>query len=116
MVSLTLWQSYKLSYKQDSLGYGQAEEARMFAAVAIVVLLVVLLAPSWVALYLRRMTFGQAMEAAWRVWIAQVITSIVLIILADRLGFLNPAGYTLGICLLVGFAGALFLRRKLKST
>ncbi|MCK1739267.1 hypothetical protein IVA79_36140 [Bradyrhizobium sp. 138] len=86
----------------------------MFAAVAIFVLLVVLLAPSWVVLYLRRMTFGKALEAAWRVWIAQVITSIALTVLADRHGFLNPAGYTLGICLSVGFAGALFLRLKIE--
>jgi hypothetical protein len=27
------------------------------------------------------MTFGQAVEAAWRVWIAQVIASIALIFL-----------------------------------
>lgn len=87
----------------------------MFTAVVIVVLLVVLLAPSCAVLYLRRMTFRQAMEAAWRVWIAQVIASIALIVLADGLGLLNPAGYTLGICLLVGLAGALFLQRQSKS-
>lgn len=86
----------------------------MFAAVAIVILLIVLLAPSWGVLFFIGMTFGQAVEAAWRVWIAQVITSIALILLADHLGFLNPAGYTLGICLLVGIAGAFFLRFKIE--
>ncbi|MBR0710129.1 hypothetical protein [Bradyrhizobium liaoningense] len=86
----------------------------MFAAVAIIVLLVVLLAPSWGILYFNRMTFGQAVEAAWRVWIAQVTASITLIFLADRLGLLNPAGYTLGICLTVGLAGALFLRLRIE--
>ncbi|WP_025034958.1 hypothetical protein [Bradyrhizobium sp. DOA9] len=84
----------------------------MFAAVLIVVLLVVLLAPSWGVLYLRRTTFEQAIEAAWRIWIAQVIISVALTVLADRLGFTNPAGYTLAICLLVGFAGAVFLRSR----
>jgi hypothetical protein len=84
----------------------------MFAVVISVVLLVVLLAPSWGMFYLRRKTFRQAVEAAWRVWIAQVMISIALIVLADRLGFLNPAGYTLAICLLVGLAGALVLRSK----
>ncbi|MBH5367393.1 hypothetical protein [Bradyrhizobium glycinis] len=85
----------------------------MFAAVAVVFLLVVLLAPSWGVLYFRRTTFGQAIEAAWRVWMAQVIVSVALTVLADYLGFLNPAGYTLAICLLVGFAGALFLRSRM---
>jgi len=84
----------------------------MFAAVVIVVLLVVLLAPSCGVLYFRRLTFGRAIEAAWRVWIAQVITSIALVVLADRLRFTNPAGYTLATCLLVGLAGALFLRSR----
>ncbi|MHC4048720.1 hypothetical protein [Bradyrhizobium sp. 25ACV] len=84
----------------------------MFAAVVVVVLLVVLLAPSCGVLYFERATFGQAIETAWRVWIAQVIASIALTVLADHLGFLNPAGYTVGICLLVGLAGALFLRSK----
>lgn len=86
----------------------------MFAAVATIVLLIVLLAPSWGILFLNRMTFGQAIDVAWRIWIAQVIASIALSLLADRLGLLNPAGYTLGICLLVGFAGAFFLRFKIK--
>ena len=84
----------------------------MFAAVVISVLLIVLLAPSWGVLLLERMTFGQAVETAWRVWVAQVIASVALIFLADHLGLLNPAGYTLGICLFVGLAGALFLRLK----
>lgn len=88
----------------------------MFAAVAIIVLLVALLAPSWGVLFFNRMTFGQAIEAAWRVWIAQVAAFVALIFLADHLGLLNPAGYTLGLCLLVGFAGAFFLRSKLNST
>ena len=84
----------------------------MFAVVAIIVLPIVLLAPSWVVLLLlNRVTLGQAVRAGWRVWIAQVIASIALIFLADKSGLLNPAGYTLGICVLVGFAGAFFLRR-----
>jgi hypothetical protein len=88
----------------------------MFAAVAILVLLIVLLAPSWIVLFLfNRMTFGQAVRAASPVWAAQVIVSIALIFLADKSGLLNPAGYVLGICVLVGFAGAFFLRRPKQS-
>jgi hypothetical protein len=84
----------------------------MFAAVAIIMMLIVLLAPSWVVLFLfNRVTFGQAVRAAWRVWVAQVIASIALIFLADNSGLLNPAGYIIGICVSVGFAGAFFLRR-----
>jgi hypothetical protein len=84
----------------------------MFAAVVIIVLLMVLLAPSWVVLlFLNQLTFGQAVRAAWRVGAAQVIASGALIFLADRSGLLNPAGYTLGICTLVGLAGAFLLRR-----
>ncbi|WP_454649353.1 hypothetical protein [Bradyrhizobium liaoningense] len=79
----------------------------MFAVVVIVVLLAVLLAPSWVVLYFRWTTLVPAIEAAWRVWIAQVMASIMLTVLADRLGLMNPAGYALAICLLVGLAGAL---------
>lgn len=84
----------------------------MFAATIIVILLVLLLAPSWGVFYFRRTTFRQAIDAAWRVWVVQVIASIALTVLADRLGFMNPAGYTLAICLLVGLAGALFLRSR----
>ncbi|WP_156456973.1 hypothetical protein [Bradyrhizobium sp. CCH5-F6] len=88
----------------------------MFAAVVILVLAVALLAPSCTVLFLfNRMTFGRALKAAWRVWIAQIIASILLVVLADRLGLLNPAGYTLAICVLVGFAGAFFLRSKSNS-
>jgi hypothetical protein len=88
----------------------------MFAAVAILVLLTVLLAPSWIVLFLfNRMTFSQAVRAASPVWAAQVIISIALIFLADKSGLLNPAGYVLGICVLVGSAGAFFLRRSKHS-
>ena len=87
----------------------------MFAAVVILVLLIVLLAPSWGVLFvLKRLTFVRAVETAWRVWIAQVVAAILLILLADHLGLSNPAGYTLGICTLVGFAGALFLRSRIE--
>jgi hypothetical protein len=83
----------------------------VFAVVVIVLLLMVLLAPSWVVLFLlNRLTFGQAVRAAWSVWAMQVIASIALIFLADRVGLLNPAGYSLGICALVGLTGAVFLR------
>jgi hypothetical protein len=85
----------------------------MFTAVAIIMLLTVLLAPSWIVLLLfDRVTLGQAVRTGWRVWVAQVIASIALIFLADTLGLLNPAGYTLGLCVLVGIAGAFFLRRQ----
>jgi hypothetical protein len=58
----------------------------MFAAVAIL-LPVALLAPSWTVLFLfNRMTFARALKAAWHVWIAQIIASILLVLLADRLG------------------------------
>ena len=47
----------------------------------------------------------------WRIWIAQVIVAAALIFLADSAGLLNPAGYMLGICFVVGLAGALVLHR-----
>ena len=82
----------------------------MFAVVVVSVLLVVLLAPSCgVLIFLNRFTFDQSVRAAWHIWVTQVVVSIALIFLADRLGLLNPLGYMLGICVLVGFAGALFL-------
>jgi hypothetical protein len=85
----------------------------MFAAIAIMVLLTVLLAPSLVVLLLsNRLTVAQAVRTGWCVWATQVIASIALIVLADTLGLLNPAGYTLGICALVGLAGAFFLRHQ----
>lgn len=81
----------------------------MFAVFAIVVLLIVLFGPSWVVLFLlNRLTLGQAIRTAWRVWVSQVLASIAFIFLADKSGLLNPAGYTLGICILVGCAGAFF--------
>ena len=83
----------------------------MFTAVVIIVPLIVLLAPSCLVLLLNRVALGEAVRAAWRVWFAQVIASIALVFLADKVGLLNPAGYILGICLLVGLAGAFVLRR-----
>jgi hypothetical protein len=87
----------------------------MFAMIVIAVLLTVLLGPSLVVLLLfNRVTLGEAARAAWLVWLAQVIASITLIFLADKAGLLNPAGYMLGICLLVGLAGAFVLRRQIR--
>lgn len=85
----------------------------MFTAVVTIVLLTVLLAPSLVVLLLfDRVTLGHAMRMGWRIWVMQVVASIALIYLADTLGLLNPAGYILGICGLVGLVGAFFLRRQ----
>jgi hypothetical protein len=78
----------------------------MFAVFVIVVLLAVLWTPSWIVL--RR---GEGLRAVWRIWIVQVIVATALIFLADRIGLLNPAGYMLGICFLVGLVGAFFLHR-----
>ena len=83
----------------------------MFALVAIAVLLALLWAPSWIVLRRNRAVFGDGLRAVWRIWIAQVIAAIALIFLADRAGLLNPAGYTLGICFLVGLVGAFVLHR-----
>jgi hypothetical protein len=81
----------------------------MFAVVVIAMLLV-LLAPSWIALLLfRSATPGQAVRRGWRVWVVQVIAAAMLIYLANAIGLLNPAGYTLGICASIGMVGALFL-------
>ena len=87
----------------------------MFAAIPIIVMLIVLWAPSWVVLFrLKRFTLAQAILTAWPVWVAQVIIALALIILADREGMLNPALYIFVTCAFVGFAGAVFLRRRLK--
>jgi len=83
----------------------------MFALVVIAVLLAVLWVPSWIVLRRNRAVFGEGLRAVWRIWIAQVIAAIALIFLADRAGLLNPAGDTLGICLLVGLVGAFVLHR-----
>ncbi len=78
----------------------------MFAVFVIIALLAVLWTPSWIVL--RR---GEGLRALWRIWIAQVIVATALIFLADRIGLLNPAGYMLGICFLVGLVGAFVLHR-----
>ena len=53
---------------------------------ATIVLLAVIWAPSWVIL-----PRDEGLEAAWRIWIAQVIVASALIFLADKIGLLNPA-------------------------
>lgn len=84
----------------------------MFAVVLIAVLLIVLLSPSWIVLFaFNRMSFSQAVQTAWPIWSAQIVACVALIFLADKAGLLNPAGYSIGICVLVGCAGAVFLRK-----
>jgi hypothetical protein len=83
----------------------------MFALFVIVVLVAVLWAPSWIVLRRNRAAFGGRLRAVWRIWIAQVVAAIAMIYLADRAGLLNPAGYTLGICFLLGMTGAFVLHR-----
>jgi hypothetical protein len=78
----------------------------MFAVLVIVVLLAVLWTPSWIVL-----PRGEGLRRVWRIWIAQVNVAAALIFLADSAGLLNPAGYMLGICFVVGLAGALVLHR-----
>lgn len=78
----------------------------MFAVLVIMVLLAVLWTPSWIAL-----SHGARLRRVWRIWIAQVIVATALIFLADRIGLLNPAGYMLGICFMVGLAGAFVVHR-----
>jgi hypothetical protein len=83
----------------------------MFAVLVITVLLAVLWTPSWIVLRRNRAVFGEGLRAVWRIWIAQVLVAAALILLADRVGLLNPAGYMLGICFLVGLVGAFVLYR-----
>ena len=78
----------------------------MFAVLIIMVLLAVLWTPPWIML-----PRGEGLRAMWRIWIAQVIIAAALIFLADRIGLLNPVGYMLGICFLVGLGGAFVLHR-----
>lgn len=86
----------------------------MFAAIVISLLLLVLLVPSWIVLFLHRVTVGKAAKAAWPIWITQILASVFSILLADRVGLLNPAGYSLGICVFVGLVGAFFLRSRIE--
>ena len=84
----------------------------MFVVIVVAVLLVVLLLPSWIVLFaFNRMSFGQAVQTAWPIWGAQIVACVAFIFIADKAGLLNPAGYSLGICALVGCTGALFLRK-----
>ncbi|MEY9884798.1 hypothetical protein [Bradyrhizobium sp. USDA 329] len=83
----------------------------MFAVFVITVLLAVLWTPSWIVLHRNRVVFGEGWRAVWRIWIAQVFIATALIFLTDSAGLLNPAGYTLGICFLVGLVGAFVLHR-----
>jgi len=49
---------------------------------------------------------------------AQVVLAAALVLLADYIGLLNPAGYVLGISVAVGVSGAvalLFWRRSVKQ-
>ena len=84
----------------------------MFVVILVAVLLIVLLSPSWIVLFaFNRMSISQAVQAAWPIWGAQIIACVAFIFLADKAGLLNPAGYSVGICGLVGCAGAFFLRK-----
>lgn len=81
----------------------------MFAAVLIGMLLVLLLAPSWVVLaHFGRLNTMQALKKALPVWIGLVAIAAGLIFSADAIGLTNPLGYTLGICVAIGVSGANF--------
>jgi len=81
----------------------------VFATILIGVLLVALLAPSWLVLiYFLRLTAGQALRRAWLIWISLIVVAAGLIVSADAIGLANPLGYTLGICGALGVLGAGF--------
>ena len=85
----------------------------MFAAVLIGVLLVLLLAPSWVVLtHFGRLNAIQALQKAWPIWISLVVVATGLIFSADAIGLTNPLGYTLGICAALGMSGSGLLWRR----
>jgi hypothetical protein len=81
----------------------------VFATVLIGVLLVALLAPSWLVLvHFCRLTAGRALRKAWLIWISMIVVAAGLIFSVDAIGLANPLGYTLGICGALGVLGAGF--------
>jgi len=86
----------------------------MFATVFLGVLLIMLLAPSWIVLaHVGRLKAGEVLRRAWLIWIGLVLAAAGLIFLADAIGLTNPLGYTLGIIVALGVAGAGFFWRQI---
>lgn len=82
----------------------------MFAAILVTILLGTLWLPSWIALkFVRRLSAGATIRKAWPTWLAQACLAVALILLADAIGLMNPAGYVFGICLGLGVLGAVML-------
>ena len=82
----------------------------IFTVVVLVVLLGILWAPPLVcALRLRPSPATSKVHALAFVLPVQLALAASLYFLADYIGLLNPAGYVLGISIIVGFSGAIAL-------